>query len=200
MTARLPWNERHGLIVDAASRLFATRGYEHTTIEDVAAAAGVTKPIVYRHFGAKKELHLALLALHRDRLLATLANAMQGEAPLPARVRAAAAAWLAYVEDQPYAGKMLFRDTTGEPEVREFHDGMQATARSAIGALIAAEPDSAVPTHLLEPLSELVRAALAGLAIWWTDHRDARREDLIDASFAAIWLGLDRARLASAWR
>lgn len=197
---RLAWNERRELIVQAASHLFATRGYERTTVEDVAAAAGVTKPIVYRHFGAKKQLHLALLALHRDALLATLADAMQQPQPLAARVELAADAWLRYVEENPYAGVMLFRDTTGDSDIRAFHDQMQATARGAVAALIAAEPDSQVPQHLLEPLAELVRGALTSLAIWWTRNDALPRRKIVAVAVNGIWAGLDTARRPSAWK
>src|SRR5215216_319872 len=102
-TGKLPWGERRDVIVEAASRLFAIRGYANTSVADVAARAGVTKPIVYRHFGSKKDLHLALLSLHRDELLGTLAAAMQAPGTLAERVPRAVDAWFTYVEDHPFA-------------------------------------------------------------------------------------------------
>jgi AcrR family transcriptional regulator len=199
-TKRLPWDERRGLIVEAASRLFATRGYANTSIDDVAAAAGVTRPIVYRHFGPKKKLHLSLLELHRDELLDTLAEAMQAPGTLAERVPRAADAWFSYVEAHPYAGAMLFRDTTGDPEVRHFYEQMQATARSAVAALIAAEQDFAVPKPMVEPLAELTRAALAGLAIWWSEHPALQREAIVQVAVNGIWLGLQQAGDAATWK
>jgi AcrR family transcriptional regulator len=199
-TRKLPWSERRKLIVEAASRLFATRGYAHTSIDDIAAEAGVTKPIVYRHFGPKKKLHLTLLALHRDELLGTLARAMQAPGTLAERVPRAAEAWFAYVEAHPYAGAMLFRDTTGDPEVRRFHEEMQATARSAVAGLIEAERGFAVPESMLEPLAELMRAALAGLAIWWSEHPALPRSTIVQVAVNGIWLGLERAGDPDSWK
>ena len=199
-TAKLPWSERRQLIIEAAGRLFATRGYASTTIDDIAAEAGVTKPIVYRHFGPKKQLHLALLALHRDELLATLAEAMQQPGTLAERVPRATDAWFSYVETHPYAGAMLFRDTTGDPEVRRFYEEMQATARAAVAALIAAEPDFAVSQPMIEPLAELTRAALAGLAIWWSEHPGLARAAIVQVAVNGIWLGLERSGDAGSWR
>ena len=198
-TGKLPWSERRQLIIDAASRLFATRGYANTSIDDVAAQAGVTKPIVHRHFGPKRKLHLAMLALHRDGLLGTLAEAMQAPGTLAERVPRAVEAWFAYVESHPYAGAMLFRDTTGDPEVRHFYEEMQATARSAVAALIKAERDFAVPESMVEPLAELTRAALAGLAIWWSEHPALPRDAIVQVALNGIWLGLERAGDSGSW-
>ena len=65
---RLPVAERRALIIEAAGQLFGERGYEATRLDQIAAAAGVTKPIVYRHFDSKRDLYLALLDRHRDDL------------------------------------------------------------------------------------------------------------------------------------
>ena len=64
-TRRLPTDERWDLIADAAGRLFAARGYDGTRLDAVAAAAGVTKPILYRHAAGKEALYLAVLDRHR---------------------------------------------------------------------------------------------------------------------------------------
>ncbi len=114
---RLPKAERRRVIEDAASALFAERGYAGTRLEDIATAAGVTKQLVYQHFRSKKELHMALLAKHRDGLLERLAAGMSGAGPLAERIPLVADRWFAYVEENPYASAMLFRDTTGDPEV-----------------------------------------------------------------------------------
>ncbi len=75
------------MIEDAASKLFAEQGYAATKLTDVAAAAGVTKQLLYQHFASKRELHLALLARHRDELLAGTAAGMAGPGSLPERDR-----------------------------------------------------------------------------------------------------------------
>ena len=61
-------DQRRLLIQREAGRLFARSGYAATTLDDIAAAAGVTKPMVYRHFASKKALYLALLAKHENDL------------------------------------------------------------------------------------------------------------------------------------
>lgn len=183
----------------AATRLIAERGFGAVTLDDIAAAAGVTKPIVYRHFRSKDELHLALLARHRDALLETLSTGLAERAPLEARVPAVAAAWLTFVDDHPYAARMLFRDTTGAPEFERFHEEMRATARGALAHLIRSERSLRVPEEHVETLAELLRAGMAGLALWRAGLDDPPARAAAAAAAAALfWTGLRGYASASA--
>src|SRR5215210_8285539 len=94
-TPRLPGAERRGLILEAAGELFGRGGYEGTRLEDIARAAGVTKPILYRHFADKRALYLALLERHRDDL-STFAGAIPETGTVEGRVRAVLEAWVGY--------------------------------------------------------------------------------------------------------
>jgi AcrR family transcriptional regulator len=182
--------------VAAASELFAQRGYDRTSLDEVAERAGVTKVIVYRHFASKKDLYLQLLATHRDELLRTLADGMASHAPLRDRVPAVADAWFSYVETHPFAWAMLFQDITGDPEIRAFHASMRDTARSAIVSLLDAEPAIRLTPARLEPTAELLRAAMTGLALWWLEHREVARETLVETITQTAWQGLARATAA----
>jgi AcrR family transcriptional regulator len=187
---RLPAAQRRQTLIEAASELFATHGYDRVTLDEVARRCRVTKVIVYRHFASKKDLYLQLLAIHRDELLQTLADGMAAELSLEERVPAVADAWFAYVEAQPFALGMLFRDVTGDPEISEFHAGMRETARAAIVALLSAEPTLGLPRSMLEPIAEALRAAMTGLAMWWLERREVPRDVLVGAIIATTWRGL----------
>ena len=186
---RLPARERRVQIEDAAARLFASRGYEATTMDDIAAAVGVTKPIVYRHFASKKELHLFLLRRHRHELAAAALDELAAapERPIQERVRAMVAAWFAYVEREPYA-RLLFAQDSADPDVRALLDELHALQRAADVALLR-ELAPHIPPAELEPLGEALRSSLSGLAQWWLDHSEVRRETLVDA-MVRIALGL----------
>jgi AcrR family transcriptional regulator len=178
------------VIEEAASVLFAERGYSETRLEDIALAAGVTKQLVYQHFASKKELHLALLAAHRDGLLGTLARGMGAEGPLLERIPQATDAWFGYVEDHPYASAMLFRDTTGDPAVQAFYRELQTSARMAIVSLLEAEPELEIAAGRAEPLAEFIRSAIVGLALWRADHPDVPRSEVVDVAVSVLTHGL----------
>jgi AcrR family transcriptional regulator len=132
---RLPVAERRAVVIEAAGRLFGERGYEATRLDDVAAAAGVTKPIVYRHFDSKRDLYLALLDRHRDDLAGFVAS-IPAEGTTEQRLRAVLEVWLDYVEARSYAWKMLFRDTGGGPEIGARRREVHAEARAVLVDLI----------------------------------------------------------------
>ncbi|MGZ4104937.1 MAG: TetR/AcrR family transcriptional regulator, partial [Actinomycetota bacterium] len=63
-TKRLPAGERREQILGVARRLLAERGYDALSMDEVAAAVGVTKPVLYRHFSGKRDLYDAVLDEH----------------------------------------------------------------------------------------------------------------------------------------
>jgi AcrR family transcriptional regulator len=185
---RLPVAERRELITEAAGRLFGERGYDGTRLDEIAAAAGVTKPILYRHFDSKRDLYLALLARHREDLT-SFAGVVPAQGSHRDRLRAVVEAWLAYVESHAYAWKMLFRDTGGGPEVQAHRQEVQARAREVMVDMIRLLGDRRIPARELEPLAELLRSGMASLVLWWMDNPGTSRDALID-SISRVWLGL----------
>jgi AcrR family transcriptional regulator len=185
---RLAPEQRRHLIVEAAGRLFGEHGYDGTRLDDVAAAAGVTKPVLYRHFDDKTALYLALLARHREDL-GTFAGAIPAAGTLEQRLRAVLEVWLDYVETHAYAWRMLFRDSGGGPVVQAFRVGVHARARITLVALIRALSAKPIPARELEPLAELLSMGMASLVLWWIDDPAASRDAILDA-IARVWLGL----------
>jgi AcrR family transcriptional regulator len=176
---RLAPESRRALIEQAAARLFAERGYGGTRLEDIAAAAGVTKPILYRHFASKKAIYLALLAAHREQLPRFVQPPATAE-PLLSRLPAILDRWFAYVDEKPYAWLMIFRDTSGDDEIRTARTQLQLEARTLIAALLRAQPDLTLPAATTEPLAEALRSAMVGLALYAIDHPETPRSLLVD--------------------
>jgi len=186
---RLSAPERRRRIEEAATALFAERGYAATTIDDIVTGAGVTKPMLYRHFESKQALVMSLLERHRDELAAAPLDVLLAteQAPFPERLDAMLDAWFGYVEAHPFV-RLLLHDSSGDPDVaalvRELHDRQRA---ADVALLREFAPH--IPTGELEPLGEVIRSSLAGLALWWMDHPDTNRADVI-AGMRRVVLGL----------
>ena len=185
---RLGGEERRATIIEAAGRLFGEHGYERTRIDEIAAAAGVTKPIVYRHFDSKRDLYLALLDRHREDLPGFVAT-MPTEGTTEERMRAVLDGWLDYVEARSYSWKMLFRDAGGGPEIAARRREVHAEARAVLVALIRALAATPVPRRQLEPLAELMSMGMAALVLWWIEEQAVSRAAVLDALTTA-WVRL----------
>jgi AcrR family transcriptional regulator len=142
------------------------------------------------YFPSKKALQMALLARHRDELLAQLVQGMRSEGALLERLRRTTDAWFAYVEDHPYASAMLFRDTSGDPELQAFYAQLQGSARAAIAALLRGETGLAIADGDVEPVAELIRAGIVGLALWWAAHPEIERAAVVDIAERMVAGGL----------
>jgi AcrR family transcriptional regulator len=176
--ARLPAAERRALIESVAARLFAERGYAATRLEDIADAADVTKPILYRHFSSKKALYLALIARHREGQERAAARAAGGEHFL-ARAPELLDAWFADVQAHPDTWRMIFVDRTGDAELRAARSKAQANAHALMTRVLADQPDLAFPAVEVEAAAELLRGAMASLALWSLAHPEVDRAILV---------------------
>jgi AcrR family transcriptional regulator len=181
---RMSTAERRAVILRAAGPLFARDGYAGTRLDDVAAAAGVTKPILYRHFDSKKALYVALLDKHEVDL-PTFFERVAGVAPdlaPEALVRLILEHWLDYVRENQHAWKMLFRDASGDDELRQRRLEVSARAREVMAGFVATVGAARVPAEQVEPTAELLTSGLAGLALWWIDHPNVPKQTVVDTA------------------
>src|SRR5919201_4849472 len=136
---RLTAEERREAILDAALEVFARRGYNGSSIDEIAQAAGISKALIYEHFPSKRDLHLSLLEAHVQEIFERLAEAAATSDPGEVRLRAGVDAFLEFVEERQDAFRMLFRDAV-EPEVAEMLVRVQQQVGAAVAGLIATEP------------------------------------------------------------
>jgi AcrR family transcriptional regulator len=191
---RLKAAERRQRILSAAEQAFAARGYHSTSMDDIAAAAGVTKPVLYDHFASKHDLYVKLTEGIRDELTSLGAAAMAADAPAEQRVRSALEAFFVFVEQRPSAARVLLFTPVGEPELVEAARQVQTGATAALSALLGAEGDllAGAPDRelRLELLTEFMKQGLHGLAEWWSQHPETPREALVAAAMDLVWSGL----------
>jgi AcrR family transcriptional regulator len=191
-TVRRPAQERRASIEHAAARLFARDGYESTTVEDIVAAAGVSKPMLYRHFESKQELCMHLMERRRDELAGEpLGSFLEADGPLPERLALMVDAWFAHVEQHPQTSKLLLQDATGSEQIRALQKELRRRQRAADVAMLR-EFGPPLPEQELEPLGEIIRSSLTALALWWLDQDDVPRSTVV-----AAMLRMTRGLLAS---
>ncbi|MPZ62587.1 MAG: TetR family transcriptional regulator [Propionibacteriales bacterium] len=155
---RLPRAERREQILTAATRAFARNGYADTGLDDVAAEAGVTRVLLYRHFDSKSDLYRALLDRACTRLAERVGTDDFQDDAIPGLVDAAA--------KDPDGFRLLFRFAAREREFREFTDTL-ATAAVEVAARNLAKQLPSGPW--LDWAARLIPAATTEAVIAWLD-------------------------------
>jgi AcrR family transcriptional regulator len=102
--------ERREQLLDIGRKLFAERGLDGTSIEEIAARAGVSKPVVYEHFGGKEGLYAVVVDREVDRFLIMATTLLEGE-DTREKFEAAAILLLKYIEENSDGFRILVRDS-----------------------------------------------------------------------------------------
>jgi AcrR family transcriptional regulator len=158
-TVRLPRKARREQLLASAQEVFVSHGYHAAAMDEIAIAAGVSKPVLYQHFPSKLDLYLALLEQSTEDLVKRVQAALDGTHDNNLRVRAAIEAYFAFVDDESAAFRLVFEsDLTNEPAVRSIVEGADVRCAEAISQVIAAD------TGLPEDQSMLVAMGLTGMA------------------------------------
>jgi len=192
----MPAAERREVIIGVATAVFGERGYDGASMDEIARRSGVSAPVVYDHFASKQDLYERLLERTRDELLAVWREHLFSDEPAAVRIPRAIAAWAGYVEAHREAARMYFRDPTGVPDVRAFHAAIHAQGRAALGAILGRERGAAniagADAESLEMAAEVMRAGLAGLALWWSEHPHVPRERIVATAVNVLWTGFEQ--------
>jgi AcrR family transcriptional regulator len=198
---RLTAEARREVIERAAAEVFAERGYHGASIDEICRRSGITPPVLYDHFASKLELHTRLLERTRDELLQLWRESFAGEDPVEQRVPRAVEAWAAYVQEHPYVPRLFFLETTGDPEVDAIHREIRAQATTDLGVIFGRAAGASGPGERVanEMAAEVVRAGLAGLAVWWNHHPEVSREQIVATAINVLWIGLERVRRGEVW-
>jgi AcrR family transcriptional regulator len=191
---RLSGPQRRDRIVAAALEVFAEHGYRGASVREIAAAAGISKPVVYDHFGSKRELYVELMTGIRDDLVSRGAGALSLDASLRERFRAAINAFWTYVTERPAAVQVLFVIPRGEPDLRPHWDRVQAEVTETISGMLISEPDllAGEPDRedRLVLFTEFLKKGMHGLAEWWASHPEMPLETIVDVVVESVWFGL----------
>jgi AcrR family transcriptional regulator len=168
---RLPRAERERQVLAAARALFAERGYGEVTMDDVAAAVGVTKPLLYIYFGNKERLYLACMEPAARELRDTVASAVAGaERPADA-LEPGVQAFFSFVDRDRDAWRVLFDETLpagGEVarRVAEHRAELEAVVAELVVARLPGRRTRRAAVEV-EALSTALLGAAESLARWW---------------------------------
>lgn len=181
--------ERREQLLDIGRTTFAEKGFDATTIEEIAGRSGVTKPVVYEHFGGKDRLYEEIVDREVRHLLARITETLEEGHPR-AKLEGAAMAFLGYIEDEPDGFRVLVRDV---PAVSA--SGTFASVIGDVASRVEFIFDEEFTSRGYDPaLAPLYSQALVGMIAlvgqWWLDAGKPEREQVAAHLVNLAWNGL----------
>jgi AcrR family transcriptional regulator len=158
-TPRLTATARREQLLDVALEVFARNGYHDTSMNDIADAAGVTKPVLYQHFDSKRELYQALLDEVGTRLLSAIVRAAGEATDGREQTERGFRAYFRWVAEDHDAFMLLYSGGTRDDEFARAVRRVTAGAASAVAQLITVDIDDAHRLTLAHALVGLAEGA-----------------------------------------
>ncbi|MEZ5091795.1 TetR/AcrR family transcriptional regulator [Nocardioides sp.] len=185
----MPAAERRDQLIDVARAVFSERGYDGAAIEDIAARARVSKPVVYEHFGGKEGLYSAVVDHEVDLLLERMTG------PLTAGVgrevlELAANALLDYIEQRPSGFRILVRDTPRDASNATFQSIMGNLADRVEGLLTEGFEQHGLDPRMAPLYSQMLIGMGSQVGLWWLDTREPDRRVVSAHLVNMAWNGL----------
>ena len=189
---RLPAAARRVQLLDVARRVFGRDGYRGASMESIAEAAGVTKPVLYQHFRSKHALYASLLESELRQLTTDLERAFALAEGNQQRLRLGFGAYLDFVASHEDAFRLLFTEGLGLDEsFQQRVDRFRSWVAERVTAIISAE--AGLPAPRARALAVAIVGMAESAATWWlAEHRPLPIADLADELAGLAWQGFAR--------
>lgn len=199
---RMPRAEREALMLDVAEQIFGELGYQASSMDEIAARAGVSKPMLYHYYGSKERLFLACLRRARDGMRAAiLAGVGEGGRP-DEQLYLGLVGWFGFIDSHPALWTMILDEGLLEfgPAAGEI-EAIRAEHTELIAALLLAQ---APPGHTDDMVEvELIAAAISGagerITRWRTRHPDLTPERTARHLMQLLWTGMSGMAQGAVW-
>lgn len=189
VTPRLPAAERRRQLLDIAIETFSTAGFNATSMNDLAEAAGVSKPVLYQHFTSKRELYLEVLRDVSSQLREDVGKAVATAATPRQQVLAGFTAYFDWVGAHRGGFAVLYSgETRRDPEFVGEALAVEADMVETIANLIVVEGLGKARARLLA--YGIVGMAETTARHWLMDDLDLDAEDLAASVSQLAWAGL----------
>jgi AcrR family transcriptional regulator len=190
----MPRAAREQLILDVAGGVFARDGYHAASMDEIAAGADVSKPMVYAYFDSKERLYLAYIERTGRELLDRLVRPTRPEdAPLD-RLRARITEFLAFVDEHRDGWRVLFAEAASNRPLADEVADLRARIVAAVRRMID-EAGLEIAPQAGDGMAHAIVGAGESLANWWLEQPSVSRELVVD-----WYVGLVRAAVGAASR
>lgn len=186
---RMSASERREQLLDVGRKLFAEKGYEAVTVEEIAAKAKVSKPVVYEHFGGKEGLYAVVVDREMNFLLTSISDALTAGTAREL-LEQAGLALFDYIDTYTDGFRILVRDSPVSANAGSFASLIVDVA-AQVEHLLAKEFDAhGLSTKYAGMYSQMLVGMTALTGQWWLDVRKPKREEMVAHLVNLSWNGL----------
>jgi AcrR family transcriptional regulator len=186
---RLPASERRAQLIEVGRAVFAKRGYEGTSMEEIADRAKVSKPVVYEHFGGKEGLYAVIVDREMDYVVRRIVEAIGVGSPRE-RLEAATLAFLTYVKDQPDGFAVLSQDSPTTATRGRLSSLLNDLAERVGDVFATAFKNAGYDAKAAPIYAHALVGMVTFVGKWWTDARKPPVEEVAKHIGALAWMGL----------
>jgi len=186
---RMSSTQRREQLISIGRQLFAERGFDATSIEEVAARAKVSKPVVYEHFGGKEGLYAVVVDREVRSLLDRIAAALTAGHPREL-LEQAALALLDYIEEETAGFRVLVREAPVMSQTGNFSSVLNDVAHRVEHILGAEFKSRGYDPKLAELYSQALVGMVGLVGRWWLDVRKPRKSTVAAHLVNLAWNGL----------
>ena len=183
-------HQRREQLLAVGRVLFAERGFEGTSVEEIAARADVSKPVVYEHFGGKEGLYAVIVDREVQALLGRLTGALAKRGHPKQHVQRAALALLTYIEDSPDGFRILVRDSPVAQATGTFSSLIGDVATQVEGLLAAQFAKRGLDASVAPIYSQMLVGMVALTGQHWAEVREPSKQVVAAHLVNLAWNGL----------
>ncbi len=186
---RMSGKERREQLIQISRTLFAEKGFDGTSVEEIAATANVSKPVVYEHFGGKEGVYAVVIDREMQKLLGLVTEALSASHSL-IKLERAALALLAYVEENSEGFRILVRDSHAASGTGTFASLINDIASQVEDVMVDEFVERGYDPKLAPMYAQMLVGMVALTGQWWLDVRRPPREEVAAHLVNLAWNGL----------
>lgn len=188
--SRMTAAERRAQLLDVSRRLFAEKGFEGTSVEEIAARAEVSKPVVYEHFGGKEGMYAVVVDREIQGLTGALTGALEGGGHPKVLLERTALALLSYIETSEDGFRILVRDSPVAQATGTFSSLIGDVATQVEHLLADQFKKQGLDPRTAPMYSQMLVGMVALTGQWWLDARSPRKNEVAAHLVNLAWNGL----------